>query len=84
LANIWIETDYLMLVNAFYSNSVTPWPSSCTHTHRERNLTEDALVKNGQRLPLFASQCCSNSPLFLAPFLFGGSTGLSYQRKTFV
>jgi len=46
----------------------------CSHIHRDGNHVADALAKNGQGLPCFATEWWDFSPLFILPLLFRDSS----------
>jgi len=96
LTNIWMENDYVVVVNAFDKVSGVPWQMlsrwlncrqlcmkincRCTHILREGNMTADVMAKNGQGLALYSSQWWSSPPPFISDFLLRDSLGLPFSR----
>ena len=93
---LWMETDSVAVVTAFYKDSGIPWKMrsrwhncmnycrqigcTCTHILREGNRAADALAKNGQGLSMFSSQWWTSTPPFISSFLSRDSLGLSFSR----
>ena len=96
LDRIWIETDSVVVVNAFHKAIGIPWKMrsrwhncmhfctlvscTCTHILREGNMVVDALAKNGQGLAMFSSQWWPSPPPFISSFLMRDSLGLPSSR----
>ena len=92
---LWMETNSVIVVNAFYKDSDIPWKMrskwhnclifcrqigcNCTHVIREGNRAADALAKNGQGLSMFSSQWWTSPPPFISSFLLKDSLGLPYS-----
>jgi len=100
LTNICLESDSLIVVKAFQTNSRVPWRMrarwincmvfcnsiicSCVQVFREGNQVADAFAKNGQSLALFSSQWWLAPPSFARPLLDRDTLGLSFFRIAIV
>ena len=74
----WIETNSLVVIKAFKSDSLVPWKMQnrwynckklisyirCKCSRREGNRVADAMARNGQGLAMHSSQWLSEPPLF--------------------
>jgi len=96
IANLWIETDSLVVVKAFNHAVGIPWrmqarwqnclqicthlTCKCTHIRREGNLVADSLAKNAQNHAMFSSRWWELPPTFVRSLLFRDSLSLPFSR----
>jgi len=96
MTQICLESDSLIVVNAFNLNSMVPWKMrtrwlncrkfcnsvvcSCVHVFREGNQVANALAKNAHGLALYSCLWWPAPPSFLLLLLFRDSTGLYCSR----